>query len=78
MQVFDSVYREVMGKAPAYVYSNGITDANVFAGERGIDCLHLGPRRGGAHQKNEYVPLEWLPKISSMFAMIAARYLTPG
>jgi succinyl-diaminopimelate desuccinylase len=78
MQVFDLVYREVMGKAPAYVYSNGITDANVFAGERGIDCLHLGPQRGGAHQKNEHVPLEWLPKISRMFAMVAARYLTQG
>ena len=75
LQVFDSVYREVMGKAPAYVHSSGITDANVFAGEGGIDCLHLGPRRGGAHQKNEYVPLEWLPKVSEMFAMIAARFL---
>jgi len=78
IQVFDSVYREVVGKAPAYVYSSGITDANVFAGEGGIDCLHLGPQRGGAHQKNEYVPLEWLPKISRMFALIAARYLTRG
>lgn len=75
MKVFDSVYREVMGKAPAYVYSSGITDANVFAGEGGIDCLHLGPRRGGAHQKNEYVPLEWLPKVSKMFALVAARFL---
>ena len=75
MQVFDSVYREVMERAPAYAYSSGITDANVFAGEGGIDCLHLGPRRGGAHQKNEYVPLEWLPKVSRMFAMIAGRFL---
>ncbi|UCD45054.1 MAG: M20/M25/M40 family metallo-hydrolase [Candidatus Bathyarchaeota archaeon] len=39
----------------------GITDANVFAGEGGIPCLHLGPQRGGAQQKNEYVPLDWLP-----------------
>lgn len=78
LKVFDPVYREVMNRAPAYVYSSGITDANVFAGEAGIDCLHLGPQRGGAHRKNEYVTLEWLPKVSRMFAMVAVRYLSSG
>ena len=51
IQVFDAVYQEVMGKEPVYTYSSGITDANVFAGEGNIPCLHLGPQRGGAHQK---------------------------
>jgi acetylornithine deacetylase/succinyl-diaminopimelate desuccinylase family protein len=75
IQLFDAVYREVVGVAPRYQYSHGITDANVFAGEGGIPCLHLGPQRGGAHQKNEYVPLEWLPLVSKMYALIAARFL---
>lgn len=75
MEVFDGVYREVMGVAPLYEHAYGITDANIFAGEGGIPCLHLGPQRGGAHQKNEYVPLDWLPKVSRMFALIAARFL---
>ena len=75
LQVFDEAYREVMGEAPHYEYASGITDANIFAGEGGIPCLHLGPQRGGAHQKNEYVPLEWLPPVSKMFALIAARFL---
>jgi acetylornithine deacetylase/succinyl-diaminopimelate desuccinylase family protein len=75
IQVFDTVYREVMGVAPRYEYASGITDANIFAGEGGIPCLHLGPQRGGAHQKNEYVPLDWLPLISKMYALVAARYL---
>jgi succinyl-diaminopimelate desuccinylase len=75
VKIFDQVYREVMQAAPHYAYSSGITDANVFAGEGGIPCLHLGPARGGAHQKNEYVPLEWLPLVSKMYAMIAARFL---
>jgi len=78
IQVFDGVYREVMGKAPVYEYANGITDANIFAGEGGISCLHLGPARGGAHQKNEYVELEWLPVISRMYALVAARFLGSG
>lgn len=75
MKVFPEVYREVMGVEPLYEYASGITDANVFAGEAGIPCLHLGPKRGGAHQPNEYVPLDWLPNVSKMYALIAARYL---
>ena len=75
IQVFDTVYREVMGKEPVYTYSSGITDANVFAGEGDIPCLHLGPQRGGAHQKDEYVLVEWLQFVSKMYAMIATRFL---
>jgi succinyl-diaminopimelate desuccinylase len=84
IQVFDQVYRQVMGVPPVYEYASGITDANVFAGEGGIPCLHLGPQRGGAHQKNEYVALDWLPRVSKMFALIAVGFLdganveTPG
>jgi succinyl-diaminopimelate desuccinylase len=75
IQVFDPVYKEVMGAEPVYEYAYGITDANIFAGEGNIPCLHLGPKRGGAHQKNEYVLLDWLPPVSKMYALIAARFL---
>ncbi len=75
IQVFDQVYRDVMRIDALYEYASGITDANTFAGEGGIPCLHLGPQRGGAHQKNEYVPLQWLPRVSKMYALIAARFL---
>ncbi len=75
IEVFDGVYRDVTGKAPLYEFAYGITDANIFAGEGGIPCLHLGPQRGGAHQRNEYVSLDWLPPISKMYALIAARFL---
>jgi len=75
IRVFDSVYKEVMDVEPHYEYAHGITDANIFAGEGKIPCLHLGPQRGGTHQKNEYVLLDWLPPVSKMFALIAARFL---
>ncbi|MHA2297263.1 MAG: M20 family metallopeptidase [Candidatus Hodarchaeales archaeon] len=75
IQVFDPIYTEVMGQAPRYEYDSGITDANVFAGEGNIPCLNLGPQRGGVHQKNEHVVLDWLPPISKMYALIAARFL---
>ena len=75
LHIFDSVYKEVMGQEPLYEHAYGITDANIFAGEADIPCLHLGPGRGGAHQKNEYVLLDWLPPVSTMYTLIAARFL---
>ena len=78
LQIFDQAYREVMGVAPLYEYACGITDANIFAGEGSIPCLHLGPQRGAAQQRNEYVSLEWLPQVSKMYALIAARFLGEG
>ncbi len=74
IEIFHEVYQEVMGVAPAYKYSGGITDANIF-GERGIPCLHLGPGWGNVHQPNEYVPLDWLEPLSKMYTLIAARFL---
>ena len=64
-----------MGVEPAYRYNLGITDANIFAGEGGIPCIHLGPGQGNVHQPDEYVDLEWLAPISRMYALIAARFL---
>jgi acetylornithine deacetylase/succinyl-diaminopimelate desuccinylase-like protein len=83
METLDGVYRGVMGRPPLYEYAYGITDANTFAGVGKIPCLHLGPARGfsdpkkggGTHEKNEYVDVTWLPKVSKMYAMIATRYL---
>lgn len=74
VRLFHQVYREVMGADPVYAYSAGITDANVFA-ERGLPCLHLGPPRGNVHQPNEYVSLDWLETLSTMYTLIAARFL---
>jgi acetylornithine deacetylase/succinyl-diaminopimelate desuccinylase family protein len=75
MRVFHQVYQQVQGREPLYAYCKGITDANVFA-EKGIPCLHLGPARGNVHQPNEYVDIEGLAPLSTMYALIAARFLT--
>ncbi|MFA5869045.1 MAG: M20/M25/M40 family metallo-hydrolase [Candidatus Bathyarchaeia archaeon] len=77
METLDGVYRDVMGRPPLYEYAYGITNANIFQGEQGIPCVHIGPQRGEAHGANEYVKLEWLPHVSRMYAMIASRYLSP-
>jgi succinyl-diaminopimelate desuccinylase len=75
VEVFDSSYKEVKGEAPHYGYSSSITDANTFAGEGGISCIHLGPYAGGAHQKNEYTTLDSLPPATEIYARMAAKYL---
>ena len=76
MRILDSAYRKVFGREPLYEYAYGITNANIFQGEQGIPCIHIGPQRGGAHQPNEYVKLEWLPPISKIYTRIALEYLS--
>ncbi len=83
IKAFDPVYRDVMGKPPVYQHAYGITDANTFAGVGKIPCLHLGPARGasdpkkggGTHEKNEYVDVTWLPKVSRMYIKVADAFL---
>jgi len=75
METLDTVYQTVMGREPLYEYAYGITNANIFQGEQGIPCIHIGPQRGGAHQPNEHVKLEWLPPVSEMYTRIALEYL---
>jgi acetylornithine deacetylase/succinyl-diaminopimelate desuccinylase family protein len=76
MKTLDTVYKTVMGRKPLYEYAYGITNANIFQGEQRIPCIHIGPQRGGAHQPNEHVKLEWLPPVSEMYARIALEYLS--
>ena len=78
MQILDREYRKVIDKTPLYEYAYGITNANIFQGEQGIPCIHIGPQRGGAHQPNEHVKLEWLPPISEIYARISYNYLHPS
>ncbi len=75
MKILHEKYQKVMRKEPLYEHAYGITNANIFQGEQGIPCIHIGPERGGAHQPNEHVKLEWLPKVSEMYARIALDYL---
>jgi len=75
MRILDEAYRTVMGRPPLYEHAYGITNANIFQGEQGIECVHLGPQRGNAHGPNEHVKLKWLPPVSEMYARIALGYL---
>ena len=75
MKMLHKAYEIVLGVEPLYEHAYGITNANIFQGEQGIPCIHIGPQRGGAHQSNEHVKLEWLPPVSEMYTRIAMAYL---
>jgi len=75
MSTLHRVYQEVMGREPLYEYAYGITNANIFQGEQGIESVHIGPQRGDPHSPNEYVKLEWLHPVSEMYTRIALEYL---
>ena len=74
-KLFHEVYSQVMSREPCYAYAQVITDANVFAGECGIPCIHLGPPMGNVHQPDEYVELDWLEPVAKMYALMACRFL---
>jgi acetylornithine deacetylase/succinyl-diaminopimelate desuccinylase-like protein len=76
VELFDETYKDVMGKPPQYQYSSSITDANTFAGEGRIPCMHLGPMGGGTHQKNEFVNLDSLLPVTRFYTELAARFLS--
>ncbi len=75
IELFDKIYRQVEGEAPHYEYSSSITDANTFAGEGGIPCIHMGPYAGGPHQKNEYTKIDSIPPVTEIFTRMAAEFL---
>ncbi len=75
VKLFTEVYTDVFGTPPTYGYHKSITDANTITGEGGIPCIHLGPKPHGTHQKNESVELDWLPKVSRAYAIMAAKFL---
>jgi succinyl-diaminopimelate desuccinylase len=75
IKIFDMAYREILGKKPHYEYNSGISDANIFAGQGGIPCVHFGPYPGGPHQKNEYTLIDTLLPVSKVFAIMATKFL---
>ena len=76
MSTLHGVYKEVMGREPLYEYAYGITNANIFQGEQGIESVHIGPQRGDPHSPNEYVKMEWLRPVSEMYTRLALCYLS--
>ncbi len=71
---FDAAYASVIGTAPHYAFSQGITDANIYVAEGNIPTLHLGPRGNGAHEAGEYVEIDTLVPVAEVYVETAKRF----
>jgi len=54
---FDSAYAKHFGSQPSYLYTAGVSDANLFSGEMGVPTIVFGPHGENWHQCNEWVNL---------------------
>lgn len=78
LPVFQSVYEQVIGKAPTFAAHKGITDANVFVAEGGIPTIAFGPKGTNHHMAGEYVEKETLAFVAQVYAETAIRFLSGG
>jgi succinyl-diaminopimelate desuccinylase len=56
-QAFVAAGQAVLGTAPPFGYSVGVSDANLLCGEGGIPCIFYGSAAGDFHQNTEWVDL---------------------
>ena len=57
VQALQQAFTSVHGRAAEYVYSTGVSDANLFAELAGIPTILHGPTGGNFHQCQEWVSL---------------------
>lgn len=54
---FSTAYAKHFGRRPDYLYTAGVSDANLFSGELGVPTIVFGPHGDNWHQCNEWVDL---------------------
>lgn len=54
---FTAAYTNQFGRYPDFVYTAGVSDANLFSGEMGIPTIVFGPHGANWHQADEWVDL---------------------
>ncbi len=74
IQIFDTVYKEVVGHRPRFGVRRGITDANIYVAEGNIPTITLGPNGGGLHEAGEYVEIATLEPVARIYAETAIRF----
>jgi succinyl-diaminopimelate desuccinylase len=76
IRVFKDAFEETNGFEPKFGYLKSVTDGNVFSGEGGIPCVHLGPQGGGVHQPDEYVYVDSLKPVTEIYVRTASKFLS--
>ncbi|MFN8446365.1 MAG: M20/M25/M40 family metallo-hydrolase [Caldilineaceae bacterium] len=55
---FATAFTKQYGHAPDYIYTAGVSDANLFSGEMGLSTIVFGPLGANWHQADEWVDLD--------------------
>jgi acetylornithine deacetylase/succinyl-diaminopimelate desuccinylase-like protein len=74
VEVFQDVYRRVVGTHPHFGPHRGIVDANVFVAEGNIPTIVFGPKGANHHQSGEYVELRTLEPTARVYAETALEF----
>ena len=73
VQTLQQATVRVLGRTPAFVGLTPWTDAALFAAA-GVDTVVMGPSGAGAHGREEWVDLESVAQLASVFAETALTY----
>jgi acetylornithine deacetylase/succinyl-diaminopimelate desuccinylase-like protein len=71
--VFTAAYAEQMGRQPDYIYSEGVSDANLFSSELGAPTIVFGPHGGNWHQCDEWVDLPSIVRCAEVMTGVVCR-----
>ncbi len=74
---FRAAYAGRLGREPFMGGLLGITDANIYQPEGGIETIIFGPKGEGLHEKNEFVELDSLEPVVDILVDTAFRYWNP-
>lgn len=66
----------IAGRDAQTEFCSGVSDANIFAGRRGIPTLLFGPGGEGMHSANEWVDLDEMAQCREIYTAFALRFLS--
>jgi acetylornithine deacetylase/succinyl-diaminopimelate desuccinylase-like protein len=75
---FQSAYRELKGAPLPLGPKPFVDDGNSFFGLGPIPAITHGPRAGGQHTVHEWVEIDDLVRVASLYALTAVLYCTGG
>ena len=74
VQAFQGAYERVAGKVLSFGGKPFVDDGNRYAAEAGIPALTHGPDAKGAHTTEEWVAVDELVRVATVYALTAVGY----
>ena len=72
---FATAFHAQVGRPAEYIFTAGVSDANLFSGEMGVPTIVYGPHGANWHQCNEWVDLPSIVTCAQVVAGTAVAFL---